>query len=110
MNGEIKMTPKEIIGVLVAFEEGKEIEFLGKHTNSKWRTVEKPCWNFDLFDYRVKQQDKVLYQWLIYNSTMNIYLTTTRFFENETELQSDLTSNHKIIQRLDFTRVTIKQE
>ena len=104
------MTPQEIINVVQAFEEGKEIEYLGKHTNNKWRTVETPGWNFDLFDYRVKQKEKELYQYLIYDKPSNIYHTTSRFYENAFDLQSNLSNNWEIIQRLNHTKVIIKEE
>ena len=104
------MTPKEIIDVVQAFEEGKEIEFLGKHTNNKWKTVETPGWNFDLFDYRVKQKEKELYQYLIHNPQINTYKTTIKFYENSFDLQLELTSDWKIIQRLNHTKVIIKEE
>ena len=104
------MTPKEIINVIQAFEEGKEIEYLGKHTNNKWRTVETPGWNFDLFDYRVKQKEKELYQYLIHNPQINTYKTTIKFYENSFDLQLELTSDWKIIQRLNHTKVIIKEE
>ena len=104
------MTPKEIINVVQAFEEGKEIEYLGKHTNNKWRTVETPGWNFDLFDYRVKQKEKELYQYLLYNPKTKTYISSERFYENSFDLQSELTSSWKIIQRLNHTKVIIKEE
>ena len=104
------MTPKEIINVVQAFEEGKEIEYLGKHTNNKWRTVETPGWNFDLFDYRVKQKEKELYQYLIHNPQTNLYKTTYKFYENSFDVQSELPSDWKIIQRLNHTKVIIKEE
>ena len=105
------MTPQEIINVVQAFEEGKEIEYLGKHTNNKWRTVETPGWNFDLFDYRVKQKEKELYQYLIYKSQTNSYQATFRFYENSFDLQSkQIPSDWKIIQRLNHTKVIIKEE
>jgi hypothetical protein len=104
------MTPKEIINVVQAFEEGKEIEFLGKHTNNKWKTVETPGWNFDLFDYRVKQKEKELYQYLLYNPKTKTYRSSSRFHENSFDLQSELASDWKIIQRLNHTKVIIREE
>jgi len=104
------MTPKEIIDVVQAFEEDKEIEYLGKHTNNKWKTVETPSWNFDLFDYRVKQKEKELYQYLLYNPKTKTYISSERFYENSFDLQSELASDWKIIQRLNHTKVIIREE
>ena len=104
------MTPKEIINVVQAFEEGREIEFLRKHTHNDWGTLEKSYWNFDLYDYRVKKIEKELYQYLIYNQLTNAYHATSGFYQNSFDLQSELTSDWKIIQRLSYTRLIIREK
>lgn len=104
------MTPKEIINVITAFEEGKEIEFQSKSKSIPWITVNEPSWNFKTFDYRVKQKEKELYQYLLYNPKTKTYVSSERFYENSFDLQSELTSNWKIIQRLNHTKVIIKEE
>ena len=104
------MTPKEIINVVQAFEEGKEIEYQPKNKSFSWITVYKPSWNFDSFDYRVKQKEKELYQYLLYNPKTKTYISSERFYENSFDLQSELTSDWKIIQRLNHTKVIIKEE
>jgi hypothetical protein len=48
------MTPKEIIQVVSAFEEGKEIQFRGH--GCPWVTEPSPVWNFFLYEYRVKPE------------------------------------------------------
>ena len=51
------MTTKEIIKVLQAFDEGKEIEW--KFRREKfWKEATNPCWNFNSYDYRIKPQPK----------------------------------------------------
>ena len=104
------MTPNEIINVIQAFKEGKEIEYEYKNINQSWITTKDPTWNFKTFDYRVKQKEKELYQYLIYKSQTNSYQATFRFYENSFDLQSKLTSDWKIIQRLNHTKVIIKEE
>lgn len=55
------MTPKEMIEVLQAYEAGKEIEF--RDEVGRWRPCshqEGPRWNFALYDYRVKPEEKKL--------------------------------------------------
>ena len=104
------MTPQEIINVVKAFEDGKEIEFQNKYSEFNWQTVTKPTWNFNSFNYRVKLIEKELYQYLIYNSKLNKYQTTIGFYQNIYDLHSELTSDWKIIQRLNHTKVTIKEE
>ena len=104
------MTPKEIINVLQAFEEGKEIEYQPKYKSYSWIKINEPTWNFDSFRYRVKQKEKELYQYLIHNPQINTYKTTIKFYENSFDLQLELTSDWKIIQRLNHTKVIIKEE
>ena len=104
------MTPKEIINVVQAFEEGKEIEYEYKNINQSWITTKDPTWNFKTFDYRVKQKEKELYQYLIYNKEINSYQATFKYYQNSFDLQSELTSDWKIIQRLNHTKIIIKEE
>ena len=104
------MTPKEIINVVQAFEEGKEIEYQPIKKSFSWITIYKPTWNFMFFDYRVKQKEKELYQYLIHIPQTNTYQTTFKFYENSFDAQSELTSDWKIIQRLNHTKVIIKEE
>jgi hypothetical protein len=104
------MTPKEIINVVQAFEEGKEIEFQPKNKSYPWETINESSWNFDYYDYRVKQKEKELYQYLLYNPKTKTYISSERFYENSFDLQSKLKSDWKIIQRLNHTKVIIKEE
>jgi len=104
------MTPQEMINVVQAFEEGKEIEYREKNSKIPWKVALTPCWNFHNYNYRVKQKEKELYQYLIYNSKLNNYQVTFLFYQNSFDLQSALTSDWKIIQRLNHTKVTIKEE
>lgn len=106
------MTPQEIINVVKAFEEGKEIEFQPINKSYSWVKINEPTWNFNSFNYRViqKQKEKELYQYLIYNLQINKYQTTFGFYQNIDDLHSELTSDWKIIQRLNHTKVTIKEE
>lgn len=104
------MTPQEIINVIKAFEDGKEIEFQPINKSYSWVKINEPVWDFNTFNYRVIQKEKELYQYLIYNSRLNNYQTTFRFYQNIYDLQSALTSEWKIIQRLNHTKITIKEE
>jgi hypothetical protein len=49
------MKPEEIIAVVTAFKEGKQIEykFCGE---AEWDTCPAPSWDFFTFDYRVKPE------------------------------------------------------
>lgn len=59
-------TTEEMIAVMQAYADGKEIELL--NSTGKWRTVSAPSWNWEEankpmwnwvdFDYRIKKQPK----------------------------------------------------
>lgn len=52
-----KNTPDEIIAVVQAFKEGKEIEYnlVGSQSDERWISGD-PRWNFSHCHYRVKQE------------------------------------------------------
>lgn len=51
------MTYDEMIEVIQAAKEGKEIEYREKG-DSEWLPAIKPCFSFDINDYRVKPEPK----------------------------------------------------
>ena len=48
-------TTKEKIEVMEWFDNGGEVECVEKG-NDNWEIVTKPLWNFDDFEYRIKEQ------------------------------------------------------
>ena len=56
------MTPDEIIEVVTAFRDGKEIERMAIH-NREWLTTDHPRWNFGSCRYRVKPEPR---EWYVY--------------------------------------------
>ena len=106
------MTPQDMIDVIQAYKDGKQIEFKSREPNSKnWETTNCPSWSFTTTMYRIKQKkEKELYQYLIHNPLTNTYKTTYKFYQNSFDLQSELKSDWKIIQRLNHTKVIIKEE
>lgn len=50
------MTNQEIIDVVQAHLEGREIETSAKGCNRWHPTVVAPTWSFDVYDYRVKPE------------------------------------------------------
>ena len=48
-------TTKEMIEVMKAYDKGKEIE---SYYEGHWVNTPKPVWDWDTFDYRVKQEHK----------------------------------------------------
>lgn len=51
------MTNEEIIAVVSAHIEGKQIQQRSKGSK-EWHDTEKPNWNFYVLDYRVKPENK----------------------------------------------------
>lgn len=48
-------TTEEKIEIMQAYEDGKEIEC---EINSAWYDVTNPNWNWDICDYRIKEEPK----------------------------------------------------
>lgn len=51
------MTTQEMIEVMQAYEDGKEIEFKWKGKDI-WRGIEHPAWYWNGCDYRIKPEPK----------------------------------------------------
>lgn len=49
-------TTKEMIEVMQAFDEGKQIQLLCD--DGIWRDTNKPCWGWDEINYRIKPEPK----------------------------------------------------
>lgn len=54
------MTDKEIVNVVQAHIEGKQIQYYNENLNEWFDCADNiPCWDFGSFDYRVKPESKV---------------------------------------------------
>lgn len=51
------MTTQEKIEVMQGYVDGKQIEYVYKG-QSLWRDIEKPSWNWTMFDFRIKPEKK----------------------------------------------------
>lgn len=49
-------TTKEMIEVMQAYDRGEQIEIMNKF--GEWIYIDKPIWNWVIFDYRVKPKPK----------------------------------------------------
>ena len=49
-------TTKEMIEVMQAYDRGEQIEIMNKF--GEWKYIDKPIWNWVIFDYRVKPKPK----------------------------------------------------
>ena len=103
-----KMTPTEMIEVIKAYEEGNEIEMRDRNKND-WVLIKVPLWNFAEFDYRVKPKEKVIYQYMYIDTTTNKYYATSQFYESAFEAQLDKPKPFQIVQRLHYTKQSIKE-
>jgi len=56
----MKKTTAEMIKVMQAYEDGKEVQALYNHHNEKWYDSKKPIWNWVDYDYRIKEEKPVL--------------------------------------------------
>ena len=59
------MELKEMIKVMEHYANGREVECVEKG-NDNWEIVTKPLWNFDDFEYRIKEpkQKVTIEKWL----------------------------------------------
>lgn len=84
------MTTKEMIAVMQAFEEGKEIEYAAKWGSlaGKWYTIGCPAWDWITCIYRVKPEPKELYTVAYaYNGGEERH-STLRLTKEEAEVQA----------------------
>ena len=60
------MNIEEMIKVMQHFADGGEVECVEKG-NDNWEIVTKPLWNFDDFEYRIKEpkQKVTIEKWLV---------------------------------------------
>ena len=72
------MELKEMIKVMEHYADGSEIECVEKG-NDNWEIVTKPLWNWDDFEYRIKEQKQkvTIEKWLMQSTIDNEY----RIFE-----------------------------
>ena len=102
------MTPTEMIEVIKAYEEGKEIEIWDGRA---WEKCASPLWNFTVFSYRIKQKEKVVYQFLIQNKHDSGMLFASQYYPDLETAQKAYSSvnDYIVIKRLDYTKTIIKE-
>jgi hypothetical protein len=54
-------TTAEKIAVMQAFEDGKEIQFRNNSRPDSWIDCPNPAWNWEMTDYRVKPEPRVIW-------------------------------------------------
>lgn len=102
------MTPTEMIEVIKAYEEGKEIEIWNGRT---WANCTPPLWNFAIYNYRIKKREEIVYQFLLQNKNDASIMSTSHFYPDLKTAQKDYSSinNYTVIKRLDYTKTIIKE-
>ena len=108
------MTPQEMIDVIQAHTQGKQIEFLHKTENplSKncWIIAKTPTWNFTSYNYRIKPKaPKTMHQYLLYSPSQQ-YVNTNGFYSSiEDAIKDYKNSLCIVVKRLDYTEITITE-
>jgi hypothetical protein len=85
------MELKEMIKVMQHYENGGEVECVDKG-NDNWEIVTKPLWNFDDFEYRIKEQKQkvTIEKWLLKDDEDNYYVVQTSnidIFNDDTKIK-----------------------
>lgn len=50
--------------VMLAFSQGKKIEYRSKHVKSDWETAHDPLWRFENWDYRIAPEPQEVWLWV----------------------------------------------
>ena len=109
------MSPQEMIDVIQAHKDGKQIQFLYKtekpSSDNCWLDAKTPTWNFTSYNYRIKPKTpKTMHEYLLCNTSNNKYISTSAFyFSMEDALKDYKNSYWTIVKRLDYTEITITE-
>ena len=76
----MKQSKKEMIAVLEAAQEGKQIQATLHNGSGNFVSCDGPCWNFDMFEYRVKPEPKQC--WVAFNEDGGVVNVTCNLPEN----------------------------
>lgn len=102
------MTHEEMIAVIQAHKEGKQIEWKSiALSKSDWKIADKPMWDFSNNIYRIAKPQKVkMWQWVM-NSSGTIYLSNFHATEEDAKRRNP---SSKIIHRADWTEIEVDAE
>ena len=75
------MELKEMIKVMEHYADGGEVECVEKG-NDNWEIVTKPLWNWDDFEYRIKEQKQkvTIEKWLIEEYDIKFVVETSDIY------------------------------
>jgi hypothetical protein len=109
------MSPQEMIDVIQAHKDGKQIQFSFKiekpSSDNCWLDAKIPTWNFTTCNYRIKPKaPKTMHQYLLYSTKDNKYICTSVLYSSMEDAIEDYKSSYwTIIKRLDYTQITIME-
>ena len=109
------MSPQEIIDVIQAHKDGKQIQFLLKTEKSSsdncWLDAKTLTWNFATYNYRiVPKTPKTMHQYLLYSTKDNKYISTSAFYSSmEDAIEAYKSYYWFVVKRLDYTEITITE-
>lgn len=68
-----------MIKVMQHYADGGDIEYLKKGSTKDWRKSYGPCWDWDTFDYRIKEtkQKVTIEEWLCRDSGGDLAVIVT---------------------------------
>lgn len=99
------------ISIIQAALDGKGIQ-LARRTKEDWHDLVSPknhVYDFDTFLYRIKPDVEVYYQYVVMSdegTKPGRIFVTIELFKSDEDVQEEY-SDHKIIKRLDETRIEI---
>ena len=108
------MSPQEMIDVIQAYKDGKQIVFSFKTNDSlftnDWVNIETPIWNFEQYNYKViSKTPKTMYQYLLCSSS-KYYIPTNEFYSNIKDATEDyIGSIWTVVKQLDYTQIIIEE-
>jgi len=80
------MTHDEMIRVIEHHKNGGEVEYRYKSKGVEpWTNAEEPLWDFDRYDYRIKEKPKTktVYEWMHRYETLNAWEIEKDLFTEE---------------------------
>jgi hypothetical protein len=108
------MSPQEMIDVIQAHKDGKQIQFSFKtgkpSSDNYWIDAKTPTWNFTSYNYRIKPKaPKTMHQYLLYTPSQQ-YVNTSWFYSSiEDAIKDYKNSLCIVVKRLDYTEITITE-
>ena len=92
-NKGYKVELKEMIKVMQHYDNGGEVEF--KYTNDysdKWDKDNEPCWDWSIFNYRIKEQKQkvIIEKWLCSDNQGGLVVIETTNIEEYTYITKKL--------------------